>query len=232
MVVMDCDLQDPPEVIRRLYAKAREGHDVVIANRIASRQSWARRLAGWIYYRLIHIDAGSGSFSIVSAKARDAMLQLKDAHRDYRWLLEWIGYEQATIEFEHVERHAGESAYDLRRLLRFALEGIIFETAALLRWMIAFGFGIALAGLGLAAYNVVTYFTSDDVPAGWTSLAVITLLIGGFIIIALGVTGLYIEKTFEQTKGRPLYVVDVDVGAGELTDPLPEARAFEELAKP
>lgn len=212
-VVMDCDLQDPPEVIAELYRKAREGHDVVLARRKRKRQALFRRAAAALYFRALgalsgrRFDGEFGVFSIVSRAVIDAYLRFQDRDRHYLFILYWLGFDTATIEYEHAERHSGRSSYSLRALLRHAFNGVVFQTTTVLRWIVYLGFAVSAAGGVLAAALVYLAFTRTP-PPGWTSLAVLILVIGGFIIMSTGVTGLYIGKIFEQVKARPLYVID------------------------
>jgi glycosyltransferase involved in cell wall biosynthesis len=216
VVVMDCDLQDPPEEIPRLYAKAREGYDFVLARRKTDRQAWLRRLATRTYYRSrrffmrLDVDPDYCTLSILSRKVVNAFLQMRDVDRQYMLILHWLGFERAVIEVEKGERAAGRSSYTLQGLIRLGVDGFFFETTILLRWIVYVGFMIALAGVGLAIALVAFYFFADPLP-GFTSLAVLILLIGGFIIVSTGVTGLYIGKVFRQVKSRPLFVVDEDL---------------------
>jgi polyisoprenyl-phosphate glycosyltransferase len=216
-VVMDCDLQDPPEEIPRLYAKAQEGYDVVFTRRTGRRHSWFRRAASRAYFRLLNLLLGTeldpqfANFSVISEKVRQQFLRMKDRDRHYLMILGWLGFEHATIDFPHAERYAGDSSYSLRMLIQFALDGLFFQTTTVLRWLVYVGFGISLAGAGLAAFYVVNYFVGRPYP-GWTSLGVLVLVLSGFIIVSTGVTGLYIGKIFTQVKDRPIYVVDEIVG--------------------
>jgi dolichol-phosphate mannosyltransferase len=211
---MDCDLQDPPELIPALHAKSLQGFDVVLARRFG-RRSWWRRTLSRAYSGLMKLFFGmemSGEFanlSLVSRKVIDAYLELGDIDRHYILILKWLGFDQTAIEFEQPERYAGRSSYTLRSLFRLGLDGMFFQTTTLLHWIIYLGFGIAASGLILAALFVYIYFTHSPFPLpGWTSLSVEILVLGGFIIISTGVTGLYIGKIFQQVKGRPLFVVD------------------------
>jgi dolichol-phosphate mannosyltransferase len=215
-VVMDCDLQDPPEEIPRLYREAAKGYDVVLARRKIKRQSLFRRSASRLYFRLINVfsavpnDGEFGSFSIISRKVIDAFLELQDRDRHYLFILHWLGFRASTIEYEHQARHSGASSYDLGRLVQHALGGLFFQTTVLLRWIVYLGLGLSCCGFLLAAYFIYLYFAHSIVP-GWTSLVVLLLVIGGFIIMSTGVTGLYIGKIFDQVKGRPLYVIDKEI---------------------
>jgi len=220
IVVMDCDLQDPPEDIPRLYARAQEGAEIVYARRTGRHGPWFRRIASRMYFRLLNASLGTdfnpdyGNFTIISRKVRDAFLRFRDKDRHYLMILRWLGYDHASIDVAHAERYAGESAYTMRTLIRFAIDGLFFQSTTLLRWSTYVGFFASLCGAGLAAFFVVRYFL-DDTYQGWTSLAVLALLIGGLTITTIGVAGLYIGKIFTQVKDRPLYVVDVVEGGGD-----------------
>jgi polyisoprenyl-phosphate glycosyltransferase len=220
IVVMDCDLQDPPEDIPRLYARGQEGVDIVFARRTGRNDPAFRRLGGRLYFRLLNASLGTdfdpnyGNFSILSRKVRDAFLRFRDKDRHFLMILRWLGFEHSSIDVAHAERYAGESAYTMRALVRTAVDGLFFQSTTLLRWSTYIGFAASLGGVLLAAYFVVWYFLGTTYP-GWTSLAVLVLLIGGLTITTIGVTGLYIGKIFTQVKDRPLYVVDVVEGRGD-----------------
>jgi polyisoprenyl-phosphate glycosyltransferase len=213
IVVMDCDLQDPPEDIPRLYARAQEGAEIVYARRTGRRGPWFRRIASRAYFRLLNASLGTnfdpdyGNFTIISRKVRDAFLRFRDKDRHYLMILRWLGFDHASIDVAHADRYAGESAYTLRTLLRFATDGLFFQSTTLLRWSTYIGFTASLGGVVLAAFFFVNYFFENTYP-GWTSLAVLILVIGGVTITTVGVAGLYIGKIFTQVKDRPLYVVD------------------------
>ena|SRR5436190_8316816 len=218
IVVMDCDLQDPPEEIPRLYAKASEGYQIVFARRRVRRQPAVRRAANRVYFWLrktltgVDLETEHANLSIMSRKAANTFLDLKDVHRNFLLILYWLGFEHTSIEFEHAERHAGESSYTFRSLLRVAVDGLFFHTTVLLRWIVYLGFAVSLTSVGLAAFFVVSHFARHSYP-GWTSIIVVLLLIGGFIIMSTGVAAMYVGKVFEQVKGRPLYVVDERLGS-------------------
>jgi glycosyltransferase involved in cell wall biosynthesis len=217
-VVMDCDLQEPPELIPSLYAKAQEGFEIVHTTRRGRREGWLRRQAGRLYLRLRNfvlgtdVDTEHGTLSILSRKAVEAFLSVRDREREYLLVLYWLGFDHATVAFDHAERHAGRSSYTLKQLLRVALDGLFFQSTKLLRWVVYAGFAIALGGALLAAYIVANYLTAEKSPPGYTSIAVLLLLLTGFVITSLGVLGLYIGKIFEQGKGRPLYIIDSYAG--------------------
>jgi dolichol-phosphate mannosyltransferase len=218
VVVMDGDLQEEPESIPRLVTEAAQGFDVVLTVRDARSQSFLRRTTGRAYFRLRNALTGAptgidnGTMSLMSRKVVDAFLEVRDVHREYLAVLGWLGFRQASIVVPHRPRAHGRSSYTWRRLLRVGWSGILFQTTVLLRWVVAAGLGAAAAGFALAIYDVWVYLHAGSLP-GYTSLAVLILFVGGSILIATGIVGLYVGATFEQTKGRPLFVVADTVDA-------------------
>ena len=232
VVVMDCDLQDPPEEIPDMLATARSGYEVVLTKRNRSRQSWRRRLAAQIYFRLRNallgtkVDPDYATLSVISRTVVDAFLRMGDRDRQYMLILHWLGFRRAVRRLDQPERHEGHSSYTFSKLLKVAIDGMFFQTTALLRWITYLGFLVALAGLALAAALVGLYFANRP-PPGYTSLAVLILVVGGFIILSTGISGLYVGKIFEQVKGRPLYVIEERVSAAErpIQEPVGASRA-------
>lgn len=224
VVVTDCDLEDPPEEIPRLYAKAREGNEFVLSRRRVRRQSLFRKAGARVYRWLANLlsgtdmDAEYTNLSIVSRRVVDEVLRFRDQDRQYLLILLWLGFEHATIDVDQTERYAGTSSYSFGELLRVAVDGIFFETTRLLRWIVYVGFVVAALGV-LLALLIAYGYTQRNPPQGWTSLAVLLLIIGGFIIASTGVTGLYVGKIFNQVKGRPLYVVEQRVGRDQSKEP-------------
>jgi dolichol-phosphate mannosyltransferase len=215
-VVMDCDLQDPPEQIARLYARAQEGYEVVLTRRPRRRQPLIRRLTGSAYFRVRKALVGGSlennmpNLSLLSRKVVDAYLTLRDRDRQYLLIVDWLGFDSTVIDIEQDERPAGRSSYSFGALVRVAIDGIFFQSTTLLRWVVYAGFAIALLGLALVAYTVAFVAAGRHLPQ-WTALPMLILLLTGFLTIAGGVTGLYVGKIFEQVKGRPLYVIDTKV---------------------
>jgi polyisoprenyl-phosphate glycosyltransferase len=211
-VVMDCDLQEAPEEIPRLWAAAADGVDIVRTVRRGWKHSGFRRLASRTYRRLTQETDTRPDYSNMSLLSRpviDAFLRLRDRDREYMIALDWLGFDSVQVEIDHHERYAGQSAYGLDRLLRVALEGMFFRSTVLLRLVVLCGFLVALVGFALATFEVVDYFAENDktVP-GYTSLAVLVLLLAGVVIVSVGVVGLYVGRIFEQVKDRPLYLID------------------------
>jgi dolichol-phosphate mannosyltransferase len=213
VVVMDCDLQDPPEHIPRMYAKALEGYDVVLSRRRRRTGSFPRRIAAGAYHRLRNRLLGSDMFtnytnlSLISRKVVNAFLTLRDKDRQYLLILHWLGYRRTELEVDQSERPQGSSAYTWRKLLRVAVDGVFFQSTQLLRWIVYAGFLLAMLGIALAAYTLIVFAFGRELP-DWTGLPVLLLVLTGFIIISTGITGLYVGKIFDQVKGRPLFVID------------------------
>jgi glycosyltransferase involved in cell wall biosynthesis len=212
-VVMDCDLQDPPSLIPELFSKIQEGYDFALAKRVERTHSQFRQRAAKLYFSFLNrlsgasFDRGYGSFSILSRKVVDAFLMFQERERHYLFILHWLGFKYGTVEYSHRARHAGRSSYSFVKLLQHALDGILFQTTALLRWIAVVGVACALAGLAIALFIAWRAIFHTALP-GWTSLAVLILVCTGIIMTSLGVLGMYISKIFEQSKGRPLYVLD------------------------
>jgi glycosyltransferase involved in cell wall biosynthesis len=213
VVVMDCDLQDPPEDIPRLYAKALEGHDIVFGRRIRKPTGNLRRLVGRLYFRGIHafggarLDGQYGNFSVISRKVVDVFLEFRDQDRHYVMILTWLSFDTASVEYQPASRYRGRSSYTLPRLLEHAVDGVFFQTTVLLRWIVYLGFFLAFLGGAFAVYLLGARIAGEAYP-GWTSIVVLVLVIGGFIILSTGITGLYIGKVFDQSRERPVFVVD------------------------
>lgn len=215
VVVMDCDLQDPPEEITNLYALIQSGYDVVLGRRVERNHSFFRVYAARIYFWLMsrlteeHIDGSYGSFSMLTRKVVDEYLRFGERERHFLFIVRWLGFRIGSHEYEHQQREIGKSSYSLRALIRHAVNGLFFQATVLLRWIVGLGLVFATFGLIFAGYFVYQYMANDSILPGWTSLIVLILISTGVILSSLGVIGLYVGKIFEQTKGRPLYVVDV-----------------------
>jgi polyisoprenyl-phosphate glycosyltransferase len=217
VVIMDCDLQDPPELIPQLYSAALDGHQIVYGCQRREGASRFRRAGSRLYFKILNTFAGasmndqSGSFCILSRQVVSQFLRFKDQRRHYLLILNWLGFETASVQYEQASRHTGSSSYNFRSLVGQALDGVFFQTTILLRWVIYVGFALSVAGIGIALYVLTARLTGSFLP-GWASLAIFTLTIGGFIIISTGITGLYVGRVFEQVKERPLFVVEKDSG--------------------
>lgn len=221
-VVMDCDLQEAPEDIPRLWAAAGEGYDIVRTVRRGWRHSAFRRWTS-VAYRKLTLETDTrpdySNLSLLSRRVVDAFLRLRDRDREFMIALDWLGFDSTAIEIEHHDRHAGESGYTLQKLIQVALDGMFFRSTVLLRVVVLVGFIVALIGVVVAVFEVVDYFVDNDkaVP-GYTSLAVLLLVLAGFIIVSVGVVGLYVGRIFEQVKDRPLFLIDAEAGQRDEDD--------------
>ena len=218
IAVMDCDLQDPPEALRDLYATAQGGYDVVLARRGRRPEGPLLRRAKDFYYRLLgrvlemEVETGVGTFSLISRKVAAACLEIGDRDRNYLLILHWVGFRRTVIEIAQAERQTGKSSYSRRALIQFAIDGLFFQTTHLLRWIVLTGLSLAGAGILGAVAVIVVHFVFHP-PSGYTSLAVLVLVCSGIIIACTGVCAMYIGRVLEHVKHRPLYVVD-SVGSG------------------
>ena len=214
VVVMDCDLQDRPEDIIKLYKKAQEGYEAVFGQRIGRKHSrkkrWASRvfIAVYDYLSDSKTDPTIGNFSIISRKVVDGLKELKEQHHPYTFFVIWLGFKRTYIEIEHAKREIGTSSYNFKRLIQLAMDNIVSQSNKLLRMSINFGFGLAFFSALYAFYIIIKYFVTDETVPGWTSVMVSIYFIGGLLFANLGLIGLYIGKIFDETKNRPLYVID------------------------
>lgn len=213
VVVMDCDLQDRPEEIPSLYAKAQEGYDVVLAQRSTRRDPALKRMSSWFFYKIfsyladIEYDGEVGNFRIMSRKVVVNLRHMREQLRFFGGLVQWMGFPTASIEVEHAERFEGKSTYTFAKLWKLASETIIAYSDKPLRFAVRFGFVMALFSFCYGIYILgYALFHGSAIP-GWNSLIVSLYFIGGIIITILGILGIYLGKTFDESKRRPLYIV-------------------------
>lgn len=214
VVVIDADLQDPPELIGPMLEQWRAGYDVVYARRKRRKgETLLKRLTAHWFYRVIRrvsrvqIPNDSGDFRLLSRRATDALLSLREQHRFMKGLFSWIGFRQQAVEYERDPRFAGETKWNYWKLWNYALEGITSFTIAPLK--VAMYLGFAVAGLSLTYAAVVVYKTIvyGNNVRGYPSLMVTILFLGGVQLLSIGVLGEYLGRTFNETKRRPLYFV-------------------------
>jgi len=223
VVLMDADLQDPLEVIPEMVAQYRAGYDVVMGKR-AERlgESRFKRFTAWMFYRLMKLmiyhdlEEDVGDFRLVSKACLDALNQMRETHRFLRGMVCWVGFPQTTVPYVRQPRMRGETKYPLRKMLRFAWTAAVSFSPAPLRLSFAFGALTAAAGLGEGVYAVARTMLGLYTVPGWTSLIVVVCLIGGAILMSIGVLGEYIARIYEESKGRPLYIV---ANSANLTPP-------------
>lgn len=213
VVVMDCDLQDRPEEIPRLYAKAQEGYDIVLARRGARSDPPLKRMTSWLFYKLfsyladIDYDGDSGNFRIMSRKVVANFCHIREQLRFFSGLVHWMGFPTSSIEVEHAERFEGKSTYTFAKLWKLAAETIIAYSDKPLRLAVRLGFMMAFFSFCYGAYILWRSFFYNSPVLGWSSLMVSLYFIGGIIISILGIIGIYLGKTFDESKKRPLYII-------------------------
>lgn len=213
VVVMDCDLQDRPEEIPRLYAKALDGHEIVIARRGRRSDPLRKRLMSWLFYRLFSwladtdYDPQAGNYRIISRKVVAAYRDMRERSRFFGSLINWMGFPAASIDVQHAERYVGSSTYTFGKLWRLGAETIVAYSDKPLRLSIRFGFVIAAFAFLYGIYIILRALLYGFPVTGWGSLIVSIYFIGGVIIAILGVLGIYLGKTYDETKKRPLYVI-------------------------
>ncbi len=214
MVVMDCDLQDRPEEIPRLYAKAQEGFDIVVARRGKREDPWHKRFMSMAFYRIfsyladMEYDGQTGNFRVLSRKVVENFKQMREQLRFFGGLISWAGFSSISIDVRHAERFDGKSTYTFQKLRKLASETIIAYSDKPLRLSIRFGFTISLLSFLYGLYIVYHALFYGSAIMGWSSLIVSLYFLGGIIISILGVIGIYLGKTFDETKRRPLYIIN------------------------
>jgi dolichol-phosphate mannosyltransferase len=213
VVVMDCDLQDQPEEIVRLYNKAQGGYDVVFSRRTVRRDSVLKKLSSKMFYRIYGYFAGAtfdssiSNFSISRRMVMDNYKRMGDHNRAFILFIRWMGFKSAVIDVDHAERAGGRSSYTLRKRLRLALEVITTQSNKPLILSIRVGFGVSLLAFLYGIYMIARYMLYGISVAGWTSTVVSIYFVGGLILAQMGILGLYIGYVFDQTKGRPSFIV-------------------------
>jgi len=213
IVVMDCDLQDRPEEIAALYEKAREGYEVVFANRVERQDNWLKRNTSRMFYRVYDYFTGKTSdhtianFSISERKVVLAFRQMREQNRFFPLFIQWMGYKTASVPVKHNARKEGKTSYNPKKLITLATDAIISQSNKPLRLSIQFGFLLALGSFLYGLYLFVRYFFLAQPVQGWTSVMVSIYFIGGLVFFNFGILGMYIGKVFNEAKGRPLYLI-------------------------
>jgi dolichol-phosphate mannosyltransferase len=214
-VTMDCDLQDQPEEIAKLLAVAEQGNDVVLARRIDRKDRWTKRWSSRFFFVVYHLLSGHrmdptvGNFRIMRYTVVDGYRSMREASRLFGGMIQWLGFKTAYVDVEHAARYEGVSSYTLRALLRLALNGIVAFSNRPLYFSVAVGLTMSVFSVGFGFYVLGLYLTVHTVAVpGWMSLATLTTFIGGLILLNVGILGIYVGRIYDQTKGRPLYVVD------------------------
>lgn len=215
VVIIDADLQDPPELIGELLNKFREGYDVVYAvRRSRAGESWLKRSTASAFYRIIGrlsrtpVPEDTGDFRLLSRRAVEALRRVREQHRFMKGLFGWVGFRQVGVAYDRAPRAAGMSKWNYWKLWNFAIEGITSFTSAPLRVATYFGLASAVFAFGYAIWIIVKTLLHGDPVAGYPSLMVVMLFLGGIQLMALGLIGEYLGRLYFEAKRRPLYLVD------------------------
>ena len=213
VVVMDCDLQDRPEEIPNLYAKAQEGYDIVYARRVARHDSWFKRTSSKIHHAIFdwmsgaHTDKAIANYGIYKRCVIDEFNKMPEQSRTFGTLLPHLGFKSTTVDVEHAERAEGKSTYNFSKLLKMSMDIIISNSNKPLRMAVGLGFGMSFISFILAAYNVFARLVGIIQMEGFTTTVFSIWFVGGILLLMMGILGLYIGKIFDQVKGRQLFIV-------------------------
>lgn len=213
IVVMDCDLQDQPEEIIKLYNKAQEGYDIVFGKKTERKDSFFKKLGSKIFFKVYDyftdskVDSTVGNFSIISKKVLSTLIVMKEQTKAYPLFVNWVGFKKAEVLINHAQREEGKSSYNMRRLINLAIDNIVSQSNKPLKLSIKFGFMLSFFSLLYGSWLILRYFMFSIPVEGWTSVMVSIYFIGGLLFANMGILGLYIGKIFDETKNRPVYIV-------------------------
>jgi len=231
VVVMDCDLQDRPEEIPRLYAAVLEGYDVALARRGRRNDPILKRFTSWLFYKTfsylvdMDYDGETGNFRIVSRKVVESFRTMRERLRFFGGLVAWMGFPTVSIDVQHDARFAGQSTYTFRKLWKLAGETIIAYSDKPLRLSIRFGFIISALAFGYGSHIIYRALIHGTTITGWSSLIVSVYFLGGIIISILGVMGVYLGKMFDESKHRPLYLIRHEINRLKIESPTVASRS-------
>jgi polyisoprenyl-phosphate glycosyltransferase len=219
VIVMDADLQDPPEVVLAMVAKWKEGFDVVYAERLSREgESRFKRLTADLFYRAIgklsavDIPRNVGDFRLIDRKVLDCFRAMPERDRFVRGMFAWLGFKQTSVQFHRPPRVAGETKYPLFKMIRLAINGVVSFSDAPLRLALWAGMGVSLLAMLYGCWVIAAWATHADLARGWSSSIVITAFLCGANMMMTGIMGLYVGRIYAEVKGRPLYVIDKAVG--------------------
>ena len=225
VVIMDADLQDPPELVPELIERWREGFEVVYAVRQERDEGRVKSRTRGLAYRLLRrlssvdIPVDAGDFRLVDRRALDAFRSLRESNRYVRGMFAWIGFDQTGVVHRRPERHAGRTKYSWSRLIKLGVDGVIGFSDAPLRLALAAGFVVSASSFVFALVAVALRIAGVGIVPGWASLVALISFLGGVQLTVLGMMGLYVARIHEEVKARPLYVVRESRGYGAEADP-------------
>ena len=214
VVVLDCDLQDQPEEIPALLARAQLGYDLVLARRTNRQDSWSQKMLSRLFYQVLTFltdtpqDAAVANFGIYHRRVITAVLTMRENIRYFPTMVRWVGFRRAYLDVAHAERAIGSSSYGLGQRLRLALDTLLANSDKPLRLTIKFGLFLAGGAFLFVPVTLFRYWVGQISQPGYASLIISIWFFSGLLLSVLGMVGLYIGKTFEQVKNRPIYIVD------------------------
>ena len=217
VVVMDCDMQDQPKEIAKLYKKALEGYDIVLGQRENRKDKFLKKLSSKLFYKVFNYLSGGqfnneiGNFGIYKKKVIDSILNISDYIKFFPLFINWVGFKSVSIPIEHGEREEGKSSYSISRLLKLAFNVIISFSGKPLRLFINFGLGISILSFILGIYYLYLSITHKITQPGFSSLILSIWFLSGIIISCIGIVGVYLGKTFDQAKNRPTFIIDEEL---------------------
>lgn len=217
VVVMDCDMQDQPKEIAKLYKKALEGYDIVLGQRENRKDKFLKKLSSKLFYKVFNYLSGGhfnneiGNFGIYRKKAIDSILNINDYIKFFPLFINWVGFRNISIPIEHGEREEGKSSYSISRLLKLAFNVIVSFSDKPLRLFINFGLGISILSFILGIYYLYLSITHKITQPGFSSLILSIWFLSGIIISCIGIVGVYLGKTFDQAKNRPTFIIDEEL---------------------
>ncbi len=214
IVIIDADLQDPPELIIDMYNKMDDGFEVVYAKRKARKgESWMKKFTARMFYRIlkaitsVNIPVDTGDFRIIDRKIVDVLKQMPEQQKFLRGQISWIGFNQTYVEYERDERNAGETGYTYKKMIRLALDGITSFSNFPLKFASICGFVVSGIAFLVGLYALYSRFISGHYVEGWTSIIISVLFLGGIQLISIGIIGEYISRLSSNIRNRPLYIV-------------------------
>ncbi|HHW45085.1 MAG TPA: glycosyltransferase family 2 protein [Desulfotomaculum sp.] len=214
IVIIDADLQDPPELIPLMIEKWQKGYEVVYAKRLKRKgETLFKKLTASLFYRTlrvlteVNIPLDTGDFRLIDRKVCEAMRGIREKNRFVRGLVSWVGFRQAAVEYVREERLAGETKYPLKKMLRFAMDGITSFSNKPLKLATYLGFVISFASFVYLVISLGQRLFTASTVAGWASVIASLLLLNGVILIILGILGEYVGRIYDETKNRPLYIL-------------------------
>lgn len=217
IILMDIDLQDPPEIIPQMIDKYEEGYDIVNAKRKSREgETWLKKFTAEMFYKVFSASSGKvrmpknvGNFRLISRRAVNAFKELRETHRFAQGLFCWVGFPTIEIEFEREARAAGKTKYNYKTMINYAIEGLTSFTTAPLRWAAYIGIITAIFAILYMIYVFWMAITKDpNLQKGWSSMMIVLLFFGSLQMIFLGIIGEYLGRIFDETKNRPLYYIE------------------------